>query len=324
MISGNSVIAQVGKESAWGTAATLQRQVRFASEGFKYTAVKNQEPVLTGRIGASRYDLMGIRAEGSLSLLARPDDLGVLLLGALGRENAVSGEGAAKSHTFKAIDNNLTTHLPSFTFAFDRKVKLYKYTGCKINSFSFSAAPEDYLNLDIEVFARDEAVADSGLTPITPSALKAFKFHQGKVYFAGNTTAFGHITNISFDYNNNMENNIQTTGTGLHYYEFDPNTREITMELEMLYLAEAETFRQTWYKTDDILQVKLEFKSDEIITGATPYSLTIEVPACQVTECSASVGGSEGIRQSVSLVGIDNAVNDLITVTLVNQETALY
>jgi hypothetical protein len=229
----------------------------------------------------------------------------IFLLGALGTEAAVSGEGDAKTHTFKAIDNNLTSHLPAFTVALDRKIKLYKYTGCKINTISFSAAPEDYLTLDIEVFARDEAVASSGLTPITPSSPKAFKFHQGKVYFAGSPTAFGHITNIGFDYNNNMENHVQITGTGLYYYEFDPNTREIRMELEMLYLPEAETFRQSWYKTDDILKVKLEFKSDEIITGTTPYSLTIEVPACQVTECSASVGGAEGIRQAVSLVGID-------------------
>jgi hypothetical protein len=323
MISGNAVRCQVGKEGAasYGTAAAMTRQIKIASEDFKFTPTKQQEGVLTGNIGAAYFQSMGIRTENSLSFLARPDDLGLFLKAALGVEAVVTASNVS-THTFTPLGNSLTDYLPSLTFSFDKKTGIYIYTGCKINSLSFSCAQEDFLNIDLDIFGRDETYGTS-LDVITPSILKAFTFNGGKVYLAGAEMA--DVTSIDFSYANNLENAIQTTSTGLYYKEPQPNTREITLDLEMLYSSEAETWRRAWFKTDDVLTVKLEFTHVEKIgETTTPYKLTIDIPAAQCTECSMAVGDANGIRQSASLVGIDNSVDTLITATLVNAVTTAY
>jgi hypothetical protein len=92
----------------------------------------------------------------------------------------------------------------------------------------------------------------------------------------------------------------------------------------MLYSSEAETFRNSFFKTDDIVSLELTFTSSEIASGTTPYSLVITVPATQVTECSNAVGDANGVKQSASLTGIDNGVNPLCTWLLKNTHTSAY
>ncbi|MDR1301538.1 MAG: hypothetical protein LBK43_03595, partial [Treponema sp.] len=230
LISGNSVRCQVGKEGAstYGISATMQRQIKIASEDFKYTPSKKQEGVLTGNIGAGVFQSMSIRTENSLSFLARPDDLGIFLNAVFGVES-VSTDNGVSTHVFTPLGNALTDYLPSLTFKFDKRVGIFVYTGCKINSLSFSAAQEDFLHVDLELFGRDELKETTALGTLVPSILKAFTFSGGKVYLAGSEMA--DITSVNFDYNNNLENTIQTTSTGLYYKEPQPNTREITIDL---------------------------------------------------------------------------------------------
>jgi hypothetical protein len=308
--------------STYGTAAAMQRQIKIASEDFKYVLSKKQEGVLTGNIGAAKFQTMGIRTENSLSLLARPDDLGIFLKAALGVEASPATASGVTTHTFTPIGNALTDYLPSLTFKLDKRTGIFVYTGCKINSLAFSAAQEDFLTVDLELFGKDESIETTALTSIVPSNLKAFVFNGGKVLLAG--TEMADITSVKFSYNNNLENNLQTTSTGLYYKEPQPNTREISIDLEMLYSTEANTFRTNFFKTDDMLTVKLEFVSREYITGTTPYKLEIDVPAAQVSDCSIAVSDANGIRQSATLVGIDNSVNTLITIKLYNAVTAAY
>lgn len=321
MISGNSIRVQVGKEDTYGTTATMQRQIKIASEDFKYNPSKKQEGVLTGNIGAAPFQTMGIRTEDSISFLARPDDLGIFLKAVFGKETVNTDTGIT-THVFEPIGNLLTDFLPSLTFLIDKKTDIFVYNGCKINSISFSTAAEDFLNVELEVFGKDELYNGTLNTSILPSPLKAFTFSGGKVYLAGSEMA--DITSINFSYNNNLENTLQTTSTGLYYKEPEPNLREINFDLEMLYGAGAEQWRKDWFKTDDILGVKLEFISREEMTTGNPYKLTIEVPAAQVTECSNATSDANGIRQSATLVGIDNSVDSIITATLLNTFTTAY
>jgi hypothetical protein len=309
--------------AAYGTVAAMQRQIKIASENFKFTPSKKQEGVLTGNIGAGYFHTMGKRTENSLSFLARPDDIGIFLKAAFGMEAAPVTASGVTTHVFTPIGNGLTSYLPSLTFMLDKKTDVFTYNGCKINSISFSAAQEDFLNVELEIFGKDEGYGGT-LANLTPSPLRAFTFHGGKAYMAGSATDFADITSINFSYNNNLENTLQTTSTGLYYKEPQPNTREINIDLEMLYSSEAETWRRTWFKTDDVLQVKLEFTSDELISAGNNYKLILEIPACQATECSMAAGDANGVRQSATLVGIDNSINALITATLINGLAAAY
>jgi hypothetical protein len=323
MISGNAVKVQLGLEGAntYGTLATMQRQIKIASEDFKYTPSKKQEGVLTGLIGASVFQTMGKRTENSLSFLARPDDLGIFLKAVLGSETVATVSGIT-THTFTPIGNGLTDYLPSLSFLIDKKTDVFGYTGCKINSLSFSTAAEDFLNVEAEIYGKDELTGQTLSTSINSSPLKAFVFNGGSVKLGGSVMA--DITSISFNYVNNLENTLQTTSTGLYYKEPQPNLREITCELEMLYSTEAETFRSSFFKTDDIVSLELSFISNEIAAGTTPYSLTITIPATQVVECSNAISDANGVKQSASLTGIDNGVNPVCTWVLKNTYTSAY
>jgi hypothetical protein len=322
MLAGNNVITQFAKDTYTNdtpTAATSGfRQVRFSSITMDYAPNKAQENVLTGNIGQSRFDTMGIHSEGNISTLARPDDLGFFLYMALGNEVLTDTD------VFNFTPNKTT--LPSFTLKIDKGVGVYTYPGCVINTLSFSAQPEDYLNLELAIVGYDETFTAGTLTPIPPSAQRAFKFNQGKVY-AGNTiasaTEIADITSISLNYNNNVENTLQTTSTGIHYKRPSPNTREITTDFECLYSSVGETFRQNYFKSDTIFSIKLDFLTDEGTSGDL-HRLTIELPNVQITSCSVPISDANSIKQSISATVIDIGSGDLIKFLLDNGLTVLY
>jgi hypothetical protein len=288
------------------------RQVRFSSVSMDYVPNKVREKILTGNIGEARLDTMGVKSEGSVVTLARPDDLGLFLYGTLGQQS-LNGD------LFKFTPNR--TSLPSFKIKIDKGAGVYTYPGCIINQLSFSAELEDYLSLTLNVSGYGEEFETGNLYPIQPSLQRAFKFNQGKVYFED--TELADITSIGFSYNNNVENSIQTTSTGIHYKRPSPNTRQITLDLSCLYSPESETFRQDYFKTDNIFGVKLDFQTDEGGAGDL-HRLTIEIPATQVTSCSVPISDANSIKQSMSMSGIDLGAGDIIAIYLDNGLKELY
>jgi hypothetical protein len=279
-----------------------------------YVPVKKQEEVLTGNIGKSRHDTMGIKSSGNMATLARPDDLGFFLYMLLGNQ------ALTDTDVFNFTPNKDT--LPSFTMKVDKGAGIYTYPGCMLNSMSFSAQPEDYLQIELDVTAYDETFAPGALTSIAPSGQRAFKFHQGKVYQGINEIA--DITSIKLSYNNNLEASIQTTSTGLHYKKPQPMTREATVDLECLYGAASEAFRQQYFKGDAIFGLKLVFQTDEGSAGDL-HVLTVEIPNAQITACSVPVNDDKAIKQSLTAMAIDvGGTTSLIAFMLDNGLTALY
>jgi hypothetical protein len=320
MISGTQTILQVAKDTYSGdvpAAATSGfRQVRFSSVSMDYVPSKNQENVLTGNIGKARYDTMGIKAEGSIATLARPDDLGFFLYMLLGKQELIDTD-VFKFTPVKSL-------LPSFTLKLDKGAGIYTYPGCILNSMSFSAQPEDYLNIDLDIKGYDETYASGALTAIAPSTQRAFKFNQGKVYYGSSSVELADVTSIKLSYNNNVENTIQTTSTGIHYKRPTPNTREINTDLECLYSPDSETFRQTYFKGDAIFSLKLVFQTDEGTSGDL-HVLTVEIPNVQVVSCSVPISDDKAIKQSLSATAIDlGGTASLITFLLDNGLTGLY
>jgi hypothetical protein len=322
MLSGNNAILQIAKDSYTGdvpTAATTGfRQIRFSSFSLDYVPNKVKEKVLTGNIGESRSDNLGIKSQGSISTLPRPDDLGFFLYHAFGTQELT------ETDIFKFTANK--SILPSFTIKVDKGAGTYVYPGCVINTLSFSAEPEDYLSLNLDLSGYDETFSSGTLTPIAPSTQRAFKFNQGKVYAGASiaaATELADITSITFSYNNNVENSIQTTSTGIHYKRPSPNTRTITLDLSCLYSSASETFRQSYFKTDNIFSIKLNFQTDE---GATNdlHKLTIEIPACQVVSCGVPIPDANSIKQNITVSAVDLGTGSLITALLDNGLTELY
>lgn len=323
MINGNSLIVQFGKESSYGTLATPDRQIKVASESFKATYNKKDEGLLTGGKAGGRKETMSVKTEGSISTLARPDDVGLFLSAGLGIEGKVETVGTAGSkHTFTAIGTSENDNLPSLTALVDRKVDVFSYNGLKIDSLSFSCSPEDYLKLDCNYVGYSEGYGATLSPSITPSPLKAFKFRHGKVKIGG--TVIADITSIKFDYQNQLDSSTQTTGTGLHFMEPQVGTRSIKTDVEMLYTSASENLRKNFYASDADVAIELTFTSDEVVEKGVPYSLSIKIPCNQCSDSSANFGSAETIKQTMSFEALENGVDELITIELINGYSKKY
>lgn len=326
MINGNSLVVQMATEDTYGAVpSAMTKKVNVSSEGFKWEPTKKDEGLLTGGRTTGKVETMSIKTSGSISTLARPDDVGLFIKNTLGIEETpalVDGTEGAYLHTFKAIGTAETDSLPSLTFTLDKKAAVLVYNGCKIDSLSFSADPEDYLKIDLSIVGKEETTG--ALTnSLSLSPLKAFKFRHGQVKL--NNSVLADITSIKLDYKNNLDQSIQTTATGKYYKEPECGSREVTADLEMLYSTESETLRNTWYKTDDAVSLELDFTSDEEIEDGVPYQLRLTLPNVQVnTMENPSFSGTDTIKQSVNFKAIEVGADELIVVEVVNGLASAY
>ncbi len=317
MANGNNVIAQLAIESIYGVAPTMVKQVRIASEGFKWTPEKKDEGLLTGGKSTGRVYTMSVKSEGSLSTNVRPDEAGYWIGTALGIEalpTLVVGSTGAYKHSFTAAGASEPT--PSLSVVIDRIVAAYAYIGLKVNTLAFSAQPGDYLKLDLNLIGKDETTG-TVQTGLTVSPLKPFRFSNASVKIGGVTVA--DVTSIKFDYNNNLDSSLQTTSTGLYFKEPQVGARDIKVDLEVVYSSASDAIRSSYFKTDDDVAVEINFVSDEEIEAGYPYSMKISIPHSQITDAApANAGGADTLKQSISLKAIEEGIDQLITIDLIN------
>lgn len=319
MVNGNNGRVQFAVEATYGTAPTMSKQIKIASEAFKWVPDKKDEGLLTGGKSTGKVYTMSKKAEGAISTNVRPDEAGYWLGAALGVEGAITGTTPAYTHTFTSAEYD--DSLPSMAFVVDRMVDVYAYTGCKINTLSFSAQPGDYLKVDATFVGKDEV--DGTAATLTPSPLKPLRFSHAAVTLASST--YADVTSIKFDYNNNLDVSLQTTSTGMYFVEPEAGAREIKIDLEALYSAASDAIRSTYFKTDDSVALEIKFTSDEEIDTGVFYELTITIPHCQITEAGpANIGGADTLKQSVSLKAIEEGGDELITVKLINGMATKY
>jgi hypothetical protein len=317
MITGNSVILQCAKETTFGTVpAAMTAAVHFTSADFKPTITKKDEGLLTGGKIGSQQETMSIKSSGSISALAKPETVGIFLKGALGVETVGEQDATTKKykHTFTPLGTGENDFLPSFSFVLDRKAAVKSYPGMTIDSITMSAASEDYLKVDATLVGQDEddGAVTSGLVAETA---KAMKFRQGKAYIG--STEIADVTSMKFEYKNSVSS-LQTTSTGVHFTQPQPGTREITSEIELVYSTVAENLRKTWYRTDDILSLKLEFDDE------TGDKLSITIPAAQITAYDPpAVSGKDAMKQSFTATAVSSAAEP-VTIDLYNDRSAEY
>ena len=329
MITGKSLKVYLGLESAAGTygetEGTFSHRIKVASEGFQEKFNKKDEGLLTGGIATGKVATMSRKVEGALSTLLRPDDAGLLFYLLCGKEITAAPQGTEQSleHSFVPIGNDLTDSLPSCIVGIDRTAEKNIYLGCKISSLSFSAQQEDYVKLDLNFIGHHELIKElNNVESLKPSAQRAFKFSGGEFKIKGSAVA--DVTNIKFEYNNNLESSTQTTATGEFFIEPECGARDIKLDIEVLYSKESAKIKKDYYKKDDDFSVSLHFTSAEKSKESRPFKVDIEIPAVQLTELSANVGGSEKVIQKMSMKAVENFEDPLVTVKVYNNVVAKY
>lgn len=318
MASGSGLKVQYAVETAYGTKATATNQILVSSEGFKLNLSKKDEGLLTGGKMAGRVATMSRKVEGSLSALARPDDVGFFLKGLFGVEGTPTQVGTTEAYNHTFTPASATGSLPSFTFTLDRVVKVFAYTGCKINSMSFNADAEDYLKIDLNVVGKDEETGT--IQSLTPSTLKAFRFANAQVKVNNQILD---ATNIKFEYNNNMSQ-MQTTATGLYLTEPEQGAREVKVSADVLYNATSDGIRDSFFLTDSVVEVVINFVNGEIADDDVPYSLTFTIPFAQVEDASPNISGADVIKYTLSMRATEGAGQEPVKAELVNLRSTAY
>lgn len=321
ILTGNKAKLQIGKETTFAAEATPTVEYAFLSEGIKENREKKSEGVLISSKGEPQNITTKISVEGSFGVLARPDDIGHIIGGALGAEATVKTIGTSGyEHTFTAIATGETDSLPSYTIVIDRIADIFQYIGCKIESFKLSGAAGDFIKVDVNIVGQAEEVG-AETASLTKSTLKPFLFSGGSLTF-GSTEV--EITSVDLEYKNGLKNDIQTNITGLYVYEPQPSERQISINCEMLFDDTSLEQYASYYKTDTTFALELEFVSSEEIETGLAYSMKITIPAVQIVGTDFNVKGKDTLKHIFEIKAVDNGTNELITIVLINKKNTKY
>ena len=316
MLTANSSTLQLGTETAYGTAVVPTIKVTYSSCDLKPIINKKEEGLLTGGLTGGKVETMSKKVEGTISTLAKPNTVGYFLKNCFGvQADPVKDDTKSKYlHTFTPIGNLESDYLPSVTGIFDRGTGAKAYTGLTFDSVSFSAQPEDYLTLEAKVIGKDE-ISGTAVSTLVAESNKALKFRQGKAFIGA--TEIADVTSIKFEYKNNLSS-LQTTSTGLYFTQPKPGQRELTSDIELVYGSNSETLRNSYWLTDDVFSLKLEF-ADE-----SSNSLTLTIPAVQATAFDEpTMSGTDTLKQSFTVKAVDST-SKLVTAELLNDTATAY
>lgn len=333
MVTGQGTSLQIGKESTWGTAVTPSTEINYTSENFRLVVDRTEEDSLLGAATARDMDIQKKSTEFDFSVVARPENIGLLLALVLGAEAtpAAGTQSGVYSHAFTPLASSVNASLPKFTAVVDRHVAVKAYTGSKMESMKISCKQGDYMRIDFTGKGKDE-VAGTKAAGLSIPGLKAFRFAGGKVTFDG--TEFGDVTGIEFDYANALDDGEQTTSSGYYGTEPEPQKREIGVSIETFFNTAANTVRESKYKTENKVAVVLKFESPSLAydadsdgepdSGDIPYSIEISMPLVVINSCDPAVTGPEKLRLTIGGVATESASESAVTITLVDKKSTKY
>lgn len=321
IISGRDSKAQVGLESTWGTPVSTTIQLPFTSESLAYIPNYIEEDALVGSKTSSRMDVSGVKTEGDISMLVKPDAIGLMLGLTLGEEAVSDVSSSVHEHAFTPIAGGSAGSLPSFTLNIDRKVSIFQYISQKVNTLSLEASVNDYLRATFSLIGYDESELGSMPALSNPST-RAFQFSDGAITVDG--SSYVDVTSFSLNYNNNLENDLYTMQSGSNMKEIEPQGREITADIDVLYSAETNATRSAKFKSGDTAALVLTFTSTEEIETGVYYKLKIEMPLAYITQANPQVGGPDRITQTLSVKATENDSNEAVTITLTDGQATAY
>lgn len=321
IVTGQGATLQIGQESTWGTAAEPDTLVNFLNESLNLNIERTEEDTLVGGVTSKNMDIMRKSVSGDFALIAKPGNVGKIIGLSLGVEAEPETAGGVTTHTFTPIHAGLNNSLPSFTTVINRHVATKAYTGCKVNSLAIAVSAGDYMRLTVSTVGKNEETGTSA-EGLTIPELKAFRFAGGTCTFDG--VEFGEVTGVTVNYGNNLDEGVQTLGSGYFNTEAEPQSRDITVSIESFYNANTETVREQKYKTENNCAVVLRFESPDVIEGDTHYSVEITLPKVVINECNPNIAGKERINLTIGGKALQPESGEAITIKLVDATATKY
>ncbi|TAH55202.1 MAG: hypothetical protein EWM51_03720 [Treponema sp.] len=324
ILTGQGTAFQIGKETTWGAAVAPTQAINFLNESLKLAVERKEEDTLVGSKTSRAMDIMKRSVAGDFGLIMKPGNVGLLFALSLGEE-ADPVEDPEKTgvfeHRFSPVSSGLLYSLPSFTAVIDRHTAVKKYTGLKVESLKIEAKAGDYLRASLSVKGKDEESGTKNSALSVPDT-KAYRFAGGVCEF--NSAAIGSVKSVSLDYVNTLDEGEQTISSGLNGTEPEPQDRKITVTVETDYDATAEGIRESDYKTDTTVDIRLRFESPtEIVTG-TKHAFEILLPHVAITDCSPNVSGKEKLKLTITGTALETTSDEAVEIVLFDGQGTAY
>lgn len=313
IITGRGTSAQWGQETTWGTAVAPTVALNYLSETMKLVLNKKAEDTLNSQITTAAMEIMNQHVEGDITLLLKPENAGYLLACLFGVETGPtlkSGTTGVYEHEFTCIAPGSSNSLKKFTLVIDRHTHVKGYAGCKVDSFSMSASPEDHLKATFGIVGKSEATDTTESLSVT--TLKGFRFVGGSVKYNGSTSLNAYVKSVKLDIKNNLTKDPGISG---YLLEPEPQDREITFSIEARFDTAIDTIREAQFIGNATVDFTLEFVSPELIETGEYYTIKIVINDANVTDLSPNVSGADQLTATIEGKAMDNS-GEPITVTL--------
>lgn len=279
-----------GKESVFGTKATMTDLVNLTSETLSAAVEKGDEGSLLASKTAMSRDLMSIKVSGDVSFILRPEFAGHLFYFATGGTDSVTASTPEGYHKHQMVLCEPNADLPTFTVTVDRKVANKAYTGCTISNLSLTCAAGDYVSGSFSIMGYKE---EEGTTVDLPAYTIPSYRCTSATFTVGEETF--DISSATFTLDNALVEAPQTYSSGLYSGQPQHGLRSVTVDFDIPYNTQVEDLKEELLTTDATAEVVLKFTSSD-----TNQFITLTMANVSINSVTNNVSGTGLISASVS------------------------
>ena len=313
---GSGSVCQAAKQTTWGTSVTPTVLLNMTGESITVDYQKGDEANLIAKKTASEKELLAVVTEGGIDTILRPEFIDWVLEASLGKK---------ASNVYTLADAN--TELPISTIVMDRGGIVKTYPDITVRSLTIEAPAQDYVRASLDLVGTKEinAGATGAQTVQSLSFTKpSYRCTSATLYYgAGGAAASSLATtlcveNTTITIDNGVEDSPATYCSGLYNDRPVPGQRTVTVDFNIPYSTDVDTFRNTYYKDEASpnLAMKLVFT-----TADTDEKVEIYMPNVNLTSGGGNVGGAGIIDTSFSGEALSVGTAEPITITVTHHSS---
>lgn len=304
---GHGAFISLGKETTWGSAATLNIDNRINSVQLQQNQERNQKANLSVPASGMLGELFDgfIVCEGTIEMPLYYQGQGLIFELAFGKITT-TGSGAPYTHTFEP---QIT--LPSATIGVQRgsgiSNQFEKFTGCKVTSLSVSAEAGGEVTASIDFIGKQALTRQANETASFGTGASILHFHAGTLEFDSKSY---NVRSMTYTITNNVERR-NVLGSKLTAEQAIGDVRtatlDVTLDIENNDLNAA-------FLAGTQSDVSLQFTS-----GST--SIKFMLTNAQISEFGDPVSGFGRVEQSMTFTGLASSSNAGAKVILINADS---
>lgn len=317
----------LGKETTYGTAASLTRAFEGKADSFKREQNYIDSIGFRANMEALRSDrfvVENLGGTGELELDILNKGFGMLFEGMFGTSTGPTQQGAtiAYSQTHTTDDTGPTS---SYTIQVLRSVvggttQQFTHLGAVVTGWTISQDVNGLANLKVSYDFRDVETSTSAGTPSYPAGTTPFAWNQVTVTLDPNGSAtvlqprdFSFSADLGFD-----TNRRRLTSSGLKAQPVRNSvpsyTGSMTVDFEGL------TEYNRWVN-GDVFALRVAW-TGAVIESSYNYTLQLDLPAVQYTGESPVASLSELSSQPLPFRALHDGTNPVVTLTYISTDTA--